>query len=274
MTCPNPPSSLSRLLAHARWSSATHVRVVSSPMGIGPGVSSFTYVDSVVAHAEQVRQAIQSTHDRVASDLRQAGLTVDARILPGMPAEAILAEADRLGAGLIMVGAHRQSPLTATLLGSVSKAVVERAGCAVLVVRSATAGRVLLATDGSMLARLATTIVATSPLFASSTVRVVGVSSPPPRSSGVVLREDARSEAYRTRTAASADDAAAWLSRKRSPRLPRGTPGRERAADGRRSQPAGRGGARLARGHGRPRIGHDVDREAPAPRQCGSPRAR
>ena len=73
------------LLAGARWSSATHVRVVSSPTGIGPGVSSFTYVDSVVAHVEQVRQAIHATHDRVASDLRDAGLTVDARILPGCP---------------------------------------------------------------------------------------------------------------------------------------------------------------------------------------------
>jgi nucleotide-binding universal stress UspA family protein len=196
------------LLARTRWSSATHVRVVSSPTGIGPGVSSFTYVDSVVAHAEQVRQAIQATHDRVASDLREAGLTVDARILPGMPADAILAEADRFGAGLIMVGAHRQSPLTATLLGSVSRAIVERAGCAVLVVRSASAGRVLLATDGSMLARLATSIVATSPMFASSTVRVVGVGSPPPRDSGVDLGEDARSEAHGATIAAATNDAA------------------------------------------------------------------
>jgi nucleotide-binding universal stress UspA family protein len=196
------------LLAHARWSSASHVRVVSSPTSIGPGVSSFTYVDSVVAHAEQVHQAIQATHDRVASDLRETGLTVDARILPGMPADAILGEADRFGADLIMVGAHRQSPLTATLLGSVSRAIVERATCAVLVVRSATAGRVLLATDGSLLARLATTIVATSPMFASSTVRVVGVGPPPPRYAGVVLSADEWSEAYRGAIAAGTDDAA------------------------------------------------------------------
>ena len=170
------------MLADARWSPMTHVRVVSSPTGIGPGLSSFTYVDSVLAHAEQVQRAIQSTHDRIAADLRQAGLTVDTRILPGMPADAILGEADRFDADLIVVGARRQSSLTATLLGSVSRAVVERAGCSVLVARSATARRVLLAADGSEPARLATTIVATSPLFASSVVRVVGVgpASPSP----------------------------------------------------------------------------------------------
>jgi nucleotide-binding universal stress UspA family protein len=169
------------LLEDARWSSATRVRVVSSPTGIGPGLSSFTYVDSVVAHAEQVQRAIEATHDRIASDLRETGLTVDTRIIPRMPADAILGEADRFGADLIIVGAHRQSSLTATLLGSVSRAVVERAACSVLVARSATARRVLLATDGSAPARLATTIVASSPMFAGSIVRVVGVGPPPPR---------------------------------------------------------------------------------------------
>ena len=171
-------------------------------------MSSFTYVDSVLAHAEQVQRTIQSTHDRIAADLRQTGLTVDTRILPGMPADAILGEADRFNADLIIVGAHRQSSLTATLLGSVSRAVVERAGCSVLVARSATARRVLLATDGSSPARLATTILATSPMFASSVVRVVGVGPPPPRYAGVVLSEGERSEAYRATIAAATDDAA------------------------------------------------------------------
>jgi nucleotide-binding universal stress UspA family protein len=61
------------------------------------------------------------------------------------------------------------------LLGSVSRAVVERAGCSVLVARATSISRVVLATDGSASARHATSIVASWPLFRDVRTLVLGV---------------------------------------------------------------------------------------------------
>jgi nucleotide-binding universal stress UspA family protein len=74
-----------------------------------------------------------------------------------------------------VVGARRQGSIEATLLGSVSRAVVEHAPCSVLVARSITTRRLLLATDGSAPATFATSIVGAWPMFADARIRLVGV---------------------------------------------------------------------------------------------------
>jgi nucleotide-binding universal stress UspA family protein len=53
----------------------------------------------------------------------------------GNPAEELLAVSDEIGAVAIAVGARGHRPLSRCLLGSVSTALLHRAGVSVLVVR-------------------------------------------------------------------------------------------------------------------------------------------
>jgi nucleotide-binding universal stress UspA family protein len=204
----SPASDLAvGLIAHASWPATSVVRVITSRMGVGPSMSSFANLREARIHAHQVRVAIASTHERVAAELREAGVATESRTVRGKPEQAIVAEADRFGADLVVVGARRQGSIAATLLGSVSRAVVERASCSVLIARSTAIRRVLLATDGSLPARLATTIVGTWPMFAGARILLVGVGEGPPLYPGVVLNDSERDSAYRDTVVTSADEA-------------------------------------------------------------------
>jgi nucleotide-binding universal stress UspA family protein len=75
---------------------------------------------------------------------------VDVRVLSGVPYAAIVEEAGRLGARLVVVGNRGRTGLAATLLGSVAARVVRYAHCPVLVARPRPlTGKVLVATDFS-----------------------------------------------------------------------------------------------------------------------------
>jgi nucleotide-binding universal stress UspA family protein len=193
------------LVRDGTWPAGSSVRLVSSPVGIGPGHSSFANVPDVRAYAAQIRDLILSEHERVAAELRRAGLAVDTELAAGPPEDVIIQRAATLGSDLIVLGARRQGALEATLLGSVSRAVVDRAPCSVLVARGGSAARVLLATDGSAESTLATTIVGTWPLFAGSKVRLVGIGAAPSRYAGIVLSAQELDAAYRSTTAAAID---------------------------------------------------------------------
>jgi nucleotide-binding universal stress UspA family protein len=184
------------LIASTGWPASTIVRIVTSPVGVGPPPSSFAQLREVRAHSREVREAITEAHDRVARNLREAGLAIETGVIPGKPAPALVAEAERFRADLIAVGARQQGAISATLLGSVSRAVVEDARCSVLVARDSTALRVLLATDGSPAARFATTIVATWPLFAEARITVLGVGESPPSYTGLVLSDPEQEAAF------------------------------------------------------------------------------
>lgn len=81
-------------------------------------------------------------------------------ILEGDPAEAIVAEALRWGADLIVVGARGHGALAAILLGSVSEEVVDRSPLPTLVARQGRLERLVVAVDGSPASRAAVGIVA------------------------------------------------------------------------------------------------------------------
>ena len=74
-----------------------------------------------------------------AGHARAAGLQADARAVEqrGSIAETVLAEAEAAGAELIVVGTRGLSGVKSFLLGSVSRAVLQRAGLPVLVAPSA-----------------------------------------------------------------------------------------------------------------------------------------
>jgi nucleotide-binding universal stress UspA family protein len=62
-------------------------------------------------------------------------VSVTSKVLEGSAADAILDEAERWRADLIVVGSHGYGPVTRRLLGSVSQAVALRAPCSLEVVR-------------------------------------------------------------------------------------------------------------------------------------------
>lgn len=74
---------------------------------------------------------------------RQAGFVAEAasHARTSTTAEAILAEADRLDAGAILLGSRGLTGLKSLLLGSVSHAVLQHAGRPVIVVPSPTVAR-------------------------------------------------------------------------------------------------------------------------------------
>jgi nucleotide-binding universal stress UspA family protein len=151
------------------------------------GTSSFASAQEIRAHHRELRRDIAVAHQQVAADLVTRGLTVQSAVAETPPAGAIIEDANRFGADLIVVGAKEQGPIAAALLGSVSTQIMDGAPCSVLVSRGPPIERVLLATDGSVPARTAVDIVTNWPLFASAQIRVLGVSAPSRRYSDLVL---------------------------------------------------------------------------------------
>ena len=196
-----------RLITHAAWPASTVVRVVSSPVGVGPVLPSFAGYRQAQDHADELREAMLIAHERVATELRDAGLTVETGILRGAPERAIVADGRRFRADLIVVGARGQGSLAAALLGSVSRAVVEKALCSVLVARGGVVRRVLVASDGSPPAEFATSVVGTWPMFAEASILLVAVGEPAPRYPRAVLGEGEWRLAFREAMVASGDQA-------------------------------------------------------------------
>jgi nucleotide-binding universal stress UspA family protein len=64
------------------------------------------------------------------------GAAPELRVIPGIPADAILDEAQRAGAELIVVGTHGRRGMSHALLGSIAERVVRTAPVPVLAVRT------------------------------------------------------------------------------------------------------------------------------------------
>jgi nucleotide-binding universal stress UspA family protein len=107
--------------------------------------------------------------------LDHARLTMDSKVVEGRPADAIVDEAKRIDADLVVLGSRGHGRIAALLLGSVSAAVVDRAPCSVLVARGDTVSRMILAMDGSRSARAAAQVAATWPAVAAVPITVVTV---------------------------------------------------------------------------------------------------
>lgn len=86
--------------------------------------------------ASELRSEHREIQERV-SALRADGLEAHALLVQGATVEKILAEAHRLGAGLIVMGSHGRGGLRRALVGSVSEGVLHRAPCPVLIVPQA-----------------------------------------------------------------------------------------------------------------------------------------
>jgi nucleotide-binding universal stress UspA family protein len=122
--------------------------------------------------------------ERVAADARRAlgrrWPDAEVVIVDRSPVEAILSQARRLGAGAIVLGWRGHGVFRRLLMGSVSRGVVRRAPCPVLVVRRRPAAirRVVIGLDGSAQARRAVTFVARLPPPRDGHVTLVQVVEP------------------------------------------------------------------------------------------------
>ena len=165
-----------RLVRSLAWPPTTTIQLLSvvdprAWIPPGPGVPSSTgLVDPPEVAAYYEAQQLGITDEFAGSDLEVHGLVVT-----GRPAEAIVAEARRLEASLIVVGSRGHGKVASLLLGSVSAEVVDQSPWPVLVARRAHRTRVVLAVDGSGSSAAAARITASWPAFDGVPIEVVAV---------------------------------------------------------------------------------------------------
>lgn len=122
------------------WPRETDVQVLtvvhaSIPMFLDPTLL------GAAAHMEQTleqRRDAPALVEAASHMIREAhpGISVTTQIVEGSPADAIVAEAERWSADLIVLGSHGYGRVRRVVLGSVAGAVVARAPCSVQVVRA------------------------------------------------------------------------------------------------------------------------------------------
>jgi nucleotide-binding universal stress UspA family protein len=120
------------------WPTGTAFEVVSVVHAPIPLVPEPTLLLAGVHHEalERERGRCAERLEEAAARLRRSGTAaVATRLLEGDPKEAIVTEAERWGADLIVVGSHGHGAVRRFLLGSVSLAVALHAPCSVEIVR-------------------------------------------------------------------------------------------------------------------------------------------
>jgi nucleotide-binding universal stress UspA family protein len=166
------------LVADCAWPRGTEIAVVQA---IETGTDLFGGPWPALALVKQeeieaelraaAESAVHEARERLARDDR----TVEAVVLHGRPATAIVDHARQMRADLIVIASRGHGTIGSMLLGSVSSEVVDHAPSPVLVARGTRIERIVLGWDGSATAARAVDLVRGWPIFAGSSVRVVSV---------------------------------------------------------------------------------------------------
>jgi nucleotide-binding universal stress UspA family protein len=133
--------------------------------------------------ARMAREARKTLDDAVGRLEAAGGEVAQAHLKVGGPSEEIVALAEELGAGLIVMGNRGRGGVRRALMGSVSDSVVRHAHCPVLVVRAdpiVFPTQILVATDGSEEAQLASSSATVLAERTGSELHVVYVGHMPP----------------------------------------------------------------------------------------------
>ena len=116
------------------WPSGTRVRAVSaSPPFFSAAPEALP--DVIAQVIEQQDRFHKDLADRAAASLRAGGLAAESAMVPGDPRSALVEEARRWEADLLVVGSHGRSGLKRLVLGSVAAHVASHAPCSVLIVK-------------------------------------------------------------------------------------------------------------------------------------------
>jgi nucleotide-binding universal stress UspA family protein len=131
-------------------------------------------------HEREAQQLLEAQVERI----KGAGATVvQAHLRMGRADEEIVALAEEIGAGLIVMGSRGHGRIRRALMGSVSESVVQHAHCPVMVVRAdpiVFPAKILVATDGSKEAELASSSAADLAKRTGSELHLVHVGHIPP----------------------------------------------------------------------------------------------
>ncbi|HET8784088.1 MAG TPA: universal stress protein [Candidatus Limnocylindrales bacterium] len=159
-----------------RWPAGTTLRIVTviEPplLYLGPPLGGPVVVPEI---DEDLTAYAQELASDAARRLRSDRRTVETVVLHGRPGSALVEEAERSAADLVICGSRGHGRVLSLLLGSVSAEIVDHAPCPVLVARKTSLGRVVFATDGSAASAAAETLLATWPIFEGVPIRVVTV---------------------------------------------------------------------------------------------------
>lgn len=110
------------------------LHVVEDPIASGawePDASYLTIPELLDRFVEEGERRLEDFKNR----LRDAGITVETRVVTGSPARGILHTAQEDGCDLIVMGTHGRTGLSHMLMGSVAERVIRTAACPVLTVR-------------------------------------------------------------------------------------------------------------------------------------------
>lgn len=119
------------------WPARSTVRVLSVVEPLPPSAAELWYDGrgSLDLVHKEIRQRAVELVERIAAKLRKKRLKVETAVREGHPHTAIVDEARKWRADLIVVGSHGRTGLKRLLLGSVAASVVAHASCSVEVVR-------------------------------------------------------------------------------------------------------------------------------------------
>lgn len=136
---------------------------------------------------DDLQRTLFDTLRGVSGPLRRRGLDTETVVARGRAAEVLLAEAEDLGADLIVVGNRGLGTAASVLLGSVSATLVDHADCPVLVARGPSISRILIATDGSRSSEAIPDALAAWDVFQDLPIDVLCVAPPTRRGEGATM---------------------------------------------------------------------------------------
>jgi nucleotide-binding universal stress UspA family protein len=187
---------------HFPWPAETRVRVVAARK------TRAEYRQSILLSA--LDRSADAAAENARRMLSRRWPDVEAVVVDKVPVDAVLGEADRFAADVIVLGWRGHGAIRRLLMGSVSRGVMRSAKCAVLVVRRALRlRRIVVGYDGSAMSKRALAFVGN--LMAPAGGRVILVTAvelmPVPSAPGLVpgaraaAREVKRTNARRGRAA-------------------------------------------------------------------------
>ena len=174
-----------RLVASTSWPEPAQIRVLHvEPL---PHADLVSRPDLDIALHGKVAEWIESELATATQALAGPGREVSSAMAIGRPADVILDHARTMPADVIVLGSHGRGAFASAVLGSVAAEVVDGAPSPVLVARTDTISRVMLATDGSDGARQAEAVLTDWPFLRSVPIHVVTTWTVAPAYSSVDL---------------------------------------------------------------------------------------